>query len=306
MVKSLELCKSITQVLIVSHDIQTTDLLVRSGISANHILPLDEILDTYPELDFARKERSLLEFYYLLTPFIIKYCLKIKKVSYVCYIDGDLFFYKNPDSLLEERLKLFSVNIVSHNFLPQFKKLNMYGRNNVAWVAVKNDSDGNKVMDWWASKCLVSTGTNLQAGVYGDQLYLDTFPSLSRKVLVSESDAEDVAPWNAGKICINKNKLHHNASQLVYFHFSGLRYYRWFSILGFSHYNRKMEKNWKSKIYEPYLAMVIANSRMIPGEFRYDTRPIDYKMFLKALFLRDIKWTLWNFSRSRFVDLNHE
>ena len=290
MVKSLELCQVSTQVLIVSHDNQTSESLLKSGILANNILSLDQIMRTYPELAVARKNRSELEFYYLLTPFVIKYCLLEKGMSYVCYLDADLYFYQNPDPYLEERLREFSINIVSHNFLPHFKYLNKYGKNNVAWVGVKNDFDGNEVIEWWSRKCLDSTGSNLQDGIYGDQLYLDSFQNLSRKVLITESDAEDVAPWNAGRLSIRDDKLYHNDSEMIYFHFSGLRYYRWFSILGFSHYNRKMDTYWKSKIFEPYLEAIKANTKMIPRKFKYDSRHIGYKMFLKALFFKDIKW----------------
>ncbi|MBF0449812.1 MAG: hypothetical protein HQK75_03845 [Candidatus Magnetomorum sp.] len=111
------------------------------------------------------------------------------------YLDADLFFYASPDPIWQE-LDQHSVMIHEHRFSPEQKYLERNGKYNVGLLCFKNDSQGMKVLNWWRSCCNEWCFYRLEEGKFGDQLYLNQFPTRFQGVKILEHIGAGVAPWN--------------------------------------------------------------------------------------------------------------
>jgi hypothetical protein len=79
------------------------DILANLRLPDVHLHSLKELEDADPELGRARSNRSLVEYYFTLTP-----CLPLQifrthpEVSRITYVDADLFFCADPQPVLDE------------------------------------------------------------------------------------------------------------------------------------------------------------------------------------------------------------
>src|SRR6185312_13014171 len=81
-----------------------------------------------PELPALRNTRSLIEFYFTLTPFFTQYVLeKAADGELVTYIDSDLYFFAGPDPVFDE-MRDSSIGIIRHKFPPECRDREAFGR----------------------------------------------------------------------------------------------------------------------------------------------------------------------------------
>ena len=66
-------------------------------------LPLYELENNYPNLKESKKNRSLSEYYFTLTPFLPRWILSQNpNIGSVTYIDADIQFFASPITLLKK------------------------------------------------------------------------------------------------------------------------------------------------------------------------------------------------------------
>ena len=75
-----------------------------------------------------QKNRSKVEYYFTLTPFICKYVFENYKIDHITYLDPDLYFFNDPTNLYKELQKNFDIFITRHDN-PKFET--KYGNFNV-------------------------------------------------------------------------------------------------------------------------------------------------------------------------------
>lgn len=222
-------------------------------VEIHHISTLERF---YPQLEYAKSKRSKVEYFYCVTPYLIKFITEnFVNDSYV-YLDSDIFFYSNFDEMLPGSEK-YAVAITPHRFAQRNKTLEKYGKYNVGLVSFNNSEDSNRILNWWAEQCLISTSANFKDGVYGDQKYLDKFSDLTNNVKVILQAGQNAAPWNCSHaIQIDKDIYivsDSSRNKLYYFHFSGLKRYKYFSLLGFMPFRSRPSATLKKLVYIPYL-----------------------------------------------------
>ncbi len=175
----------------------------------------------------AKKNRTLVEYYWTLTPTIIQRILERNpQVDVLTYLDADLCFYAEPDPILEE-LGDHSVLIHEHRFPPGQAFLEKYGKYNVGLLCFRNDASGLEVLDWWRARCIEWCYAKLENGRYGDQLYLNDWPTRFRNVAVLKHIGAGVAPWNHIQYeftCDEKGNVRVNSIPLVFYHFHSLTF----------------------------------------------------------------------------------
>lgn len=148
-----------------------------------------------PELAATRSTRSLIEYYFTITPCLPWYLLtRDDALEEVTYLDADLMFCSSPEPIFEEAIGA-SVIITPHRFAANLKGRERYGLYNVSWLTFRQTKNGLKCLRWYRDACLAWCRDILEADRFADQKYLDKFPYLP-EVHVMEHEGAGVAPWN--------------------------------------------------------------------------------------------------------------
>ena len=188
-------------------------------------IPMHEIEGGDVELLAAKQNRSLVEYYWTTTPTIILRLLETyPEIDSLTYLDADLFFFSSPDPIFAE-FQDHSVLIHEHRFSPSMNHLEPFGKYNVGLLCFRKDRKGYQVLKWWRERCIEWCYMRFEDGKYGDQLYLNAFPTRFSGVKVIEHVGAGVAPWNheqyeydtgdAGNVLVNGRPV-------IFYHFHGL------------------------------------------------------------------------------------
>lgn len=179
----------------------------------------------------VKKERSKGEYCWTCTPWIIRHCIEKFSLDHCTYIDADLYFYSNPQVLLDEAVNS-SVLITEHRYTPEYDQSATSGIYCVQFVFFRNDSDGLKVLHWWADRCLEWCYSRFEDGKFGDQKYLDHWTTEFNRVHVLKHLGGGVAPWNvqqyelvayAEQNIILEDKRSKQKFSLVFYHFHDVK-----------------------------------------------------------------------------------
>jgi hypothetical protein len=293
MAESLHAYDETALIVLVCHDNETAALAERWISSTLSVIELDQVKVKFPELNQIESGRSRLEFIYALSPFVVNYFFDDDSVSSVTYLDADLYFYDRVGELTEQA-KSFDVAIVGHRFSTEMSHLAVHGKFNVGLVQFNQTSGGRRVLHYWMKSCENSTSTNVTSDVFGDQKYLDNFSNYG-KVKVFEGLGVNAAPWNCNQIEITEQGTYSVTSNesLYFYHFSGLKIFRFFSTLSFSYYDWKPSAILKKHIYSSYIANIHQMELRLFGVPKFDKRKISMRQFFRFVWYRDIlfKWT---------------
>jgi hypothetical protein len=219
-----------------------------------------------PALAAARSSRSLIEYYFTLTPCICRWVLHLNATAEaVTYLDSDLFFFGNPQVVLDEMAR-DSVGIIAHRFAPGLESRSRYGRFNVGWITIRRDVNGETVLDWWRSRCLEWCRDEVDGERFAEQGYLNDWPTRFRGVRVIEYKGANVAPWNISRyeFSLRRTKPHVDDTPIVFFHVHGLRRVgkkTWWPQL--EAYDVTLTKELFKGVYRPYVTALVTEEQAI-------------------------------------------
>ena len=179
------------------------------------LLPLEEFENSNNDLLTAKINRSITEYYWTLTPYLIFDLLFTQKVgNSITYLDADQFFYSNPDIIFEE-IGDNDITIMPHRYQTFNNSAKEHGEFNVSWVTFKNTKNSLECLNWWKKSCFVWCYAAGDKTRYGDQKYLDEFPKRYKSVHIIKNIGCGVAPWNLASFDYE--------SPLILFHFQSFR-----------------------------------------------------------------------------------
>jgi len=207
----------------------TRTILDRLALPNVVTVPLHKIEENDAELLAAKKTRSLVEYYWTLTPSVILWFLERQpEIELITYLDADLYFYADTEPIFEE-FGESSTLIHGHRFPEHMKHLEIYGKYNVGLLCFRRDEAGLEVLRWWRERCNEWCYCTIDNGRYGDQLYLDDWTERFSKVHVLEHIGTGVAPWNhiqyrfrtepGGRVRIDDREV-------IFYHFHSLDFVR--------------------------------------------------------------------------------
>jgi hypothetical protein len=285
--KSLRANQDFTTLYVIAHDDHTKVQIESLELKFTRVISLVEVEERFPELVSAKNNRSRLEYIFCLTPFVISYTHLISASDLIIYLDADLYFFKSPNLALEDFRDDADVAIIEHGFQPKFNHLKIYGNFNVGWLAFRMLKNGNSILDWWKSACINSTSTLVSEHVYADQKYLDEFPIRFQGTHINRTRGTNIAPWNIENFLGKNQSETFLEDNLVFFHFSGLRMYGRFVVLGLSGYSLRASKDVKGELYRVYVdALIDAGSRLNLNP-QVDSRKYTFKELVKIIYYRD-------------------
>jgi len=220
------------------------------------LITLEELERDDPNLAEAKKNRSLLEYYFTCTPSLPLFVLENnREVDLITYLDADLFFFSSPDALFEE-IADHSVAIIPHRFARSDGKAERYGTFNVGWVSFRRDDDGLACLQRWRAQCLSWCADQSEGERFADQKYLDDWPIRFRNVAILRHKGANLAPWNLSNydISLRGKDLYVDNEPLVFYHFHGLNQLgNYLYDTRFYDYKVKATSPIICEIYRPYL-----------------------------------------------------
>ena len=231
---------------IVCLDEKVYEFLKNKNFNYVNLIPLKE-LENNMEKNY-RKNRSFLEYCWMLTPFSIKYVLKQDpNIKQVTYIDADVFFYKNVDPIFEEfKLSSRDIFITEHGYHRDYNKAANSGLFCVQFLIIKNNDNAEIIRNEWEKKCIESTTIDYSKNIVGDQKYFDDlYIKYKNDFCVSKNLNFFQAPWTLNRFA---------PEDTIMYHFHSFRVLENKVQLYYGGY--KLDENIIEKIYIPYVRSI--------------------------------------------------
>jgi hypothetical protein len=199
--------------------------VILDGLSLSdvHLYAVSELERADPELLEARGTRSLIEYYFTLTPCLPLYLLKTRpEVTRLTYVDADLFFFASPQPILDE-IADNSIGIIEHRFAADLEDRQIYGRFNVGWLTFVSDTRSLECLEVWREQCIAWCYDRLESGRFAEQKYLDEWPRRFKGLRIIEHRGANVAPWNLNrfKITDRGGDLRVGGDRMIFYHAHG-------------------------------------------------------------------------------------
>ena len=184
------------------------------------VIPLREI--ETPALLAVKPGRTRAEYCWTMTPFVCDVVFdRDPSARRATYVDADIFFLDDPRILLQELNESGKhVLITEHAYAPKYDRSHDSGRFCVQFLTFDRSDLAREVMRWWQERCLEWCFARYENGKFGDQVYLDMWPTLfGDRVHIVRHVEKTLAPWN----------VHYFSQQMreqlnpVMYHFHGLR-----------------------------------------------------------------------------------
>lgn len=267
------------------------------------VISLNEFEDE--ELLKVKPTRTAGEYCWTSTPSTVLYCIERYELESCTYLDADLYFFSNPDVLIDEMEKAGkSVLITNHRYTPEYDQSVTSGIYCVQFMTFKNSEKGLKVLNWWRNACIDWCYARTEDGKFGDQKYLDMWPSQFEGIHDLEHLGGGVAPWNIQQYTFDNNRVGHEITtgkrfDLIFYHFHG------FKVYSNNYYDCNMYELSDENIeyiYKPYINELLLIKKM----YFYDKNTNDFKNSIAKVeiikkYLRAIKAKLYN--RKYFVNV---
>jgi hypothetical protein len=241
------------------------EILNNMGLKSATIISLKQFEDN--ELLSIKPSRSEMEYCWTCTPSVILFVLDNYKVESCTYLDADLYFYSNPEILLKE-LADKSVLITEHRFSPEYKKLIRNGTYCIQFITFKNDEQGRATLKWWQMQCNNWCYARNEDGKFGDQAYLNDWPTRFLKVHVLKHLGGGIAGWNVSQYIFSTDGYKILGTEIasstkfevIFYHFHNLKFFNNGNIeLG----PRIISGQVKKLFYKPYIQELLKISKEI-------------------------------------------
>jgi hypothetical protein len=184
------------------------------------VIQLDDL--TSDTLWDARLSRIYRDFCWTLSSVLCDQLLE--RHEEVIYLDADILFFNDPYELVQ-LCRSGEVAAVPHGFPERLRSYEANGVFNVQWVYF-GGRQGKEACQRWKEQCLECCDLNPEAGVVGDQLYLDEWPSRYSAFVSLDHLGAGVAPWNhevRNPRDASGTWMVDGEAPLIFYHFHGMK-----------------------------------------------------------------------------------
>lgn len=251
----------------------------------------------------AKVNRSMGEYCWTCSSSFIRYILKHYNEDSCTYIDADMYFYNDPQILINEmRVAGKSVMVVPHRF-PEDRKdeAKIVGEYCVEFNTFINNEDALAVLEYWCDRCLECC-SSLGDGVHwGDQKYLEELVEKFDCVHVCQHPGAGLAQWNL--ILYNTAsqrtivyKPSNEVKELVFIHYQNISYIsRHLIKLGLKK-NLPLDYRFVDMYYKKYLKKIDIKKQELKNRYDVDTLILSHpalgkrSSFIKNTFILRYYW----------------
>ena len=243
-------------------------VLKKMALANMTVITLAEFEDE--ELLRVKPTRTAGEYCWTCSSSTVYYCLTHFNIDHCTYIDSDLYFYSNPQVLIDE-MGNDDVLITSHRYSPQYQSEEKAGKYCVQFMTFKNTPNGMHILNWWRNACLDWCYNRYEDGKFGDQKYLDDWPTRFQGVHELEHLGGGVAPWNMQQYTFAKQNKQYIGTEtntgdtfsLVFFHFHACHCYQkgWLREFNYQWYDWN-QNSWQL-LFVPYARDLVRAFRVM-------------------------------------------
>jgi hypothetical protein len=143
------------------------------------------------------------------------------------YLDADTFMFSSPRPLYDTFTD-YSIMITPHNFSPDNAfKARISGIFNAGMIFFRKDSVARSCLERWRKQCIEWCYNRREKDRFGDQLYLNEWPTLYPGVLSVDYPGVNLGPWNIKNYHIHRtdNKIFIDTVPLIWYHYHPLKLY---------------------------------------------------------------------------------
>ena len=228
----------------------------------------------------AKSNRTFGEYCWTCSSSLIKYVLDTYNPECCTYIDADMYFYSDPQVLIDEMYsKQASVLVVGHRFLKPLEKafIKESGRYCVEFNTFRNDENGRKLLDIWINQC-IECCTHEYGKYCGDQKYLDNWCADFDFVVETENLGAGVAPWNISQYRLSGNdngieikyKRTKKVYKLVFYHYERITYIDENTVNSNSYHYWGVDDDLVNITYRPYLYKIKEKKQELKAQYGID------------------------------------
>ncbi len=214
-------------------DNESHSMLQKLNLDRTKLLKLSDVEDD--RMLAVKPGRTTAEYCWMFSSCLPLYILeKNPSMDTVTYVDVDMYFYAPVDDIYHQ-FGNNSIMIIPHAFSEKHKEREKTsGKYNVGMMIFRNDECGLECLRWWKDRCIEWCYNRYEDGKFGDQLYLNDWPTRFKKVFVLTDPGVDVASWNTDrfKFDVKKGgkiegteKISNKKFPLILYHFHGLKIY---------------------------------------------------------------------------------
>lgn len=240
-------------------------------VTYNHIVSINDkqliavSLSEFEDEELLRVKptRSFAEYCWTSSSSTILWVLNNTDATSCTYIDADMYFYNNPQLLLDEMKADDSVLITAHNYTPKYDQSLLSGKYCVQFMHFKKDTNGLKVLNWWRDRCIEWCYNRHEEGKFGDQKYLDSWTTQFEGVHDLQHKGL-LAPWNIQQYELTQTELPtikvlktNDLFPVVFFHFHGVKYYANRKFI-YAPRSYQLSEQMQSVFYKPYCKALLS------------------------------------------------
>src|SRR5260370_41744028 len=133
-------------------DEATHDALTRMNLPEIKPVRLDEYERDDLALQNAKKNRTMVEYYWTCSPSLPLYLFRENsEIDEITYVDADLLFFSDPKPIFDA-FGNGSILIIEHRFPAELKYLEVHGVFNVGLMIFRRDANGLTAFNWWRDR----------------------------------------------------------------------------------------------------------------------------------------------------------
>lgn len=311
LISSLQKYEPDSEIYVLALDESVKKLMTDKHIN---VLEVSNLKGAFPELENIYKSRKKIEFYFSLTPYLIKYVAKMYKNQscFISYADADLFFFNSPIEIFAQ-ISEYDVALIPHGYAQKIEnKFLKYGKYNVGLVIFNNTHFGQEILEWWRARCEEWCQDIPENGKYADQGYLDQFETLNGKVFIVNHQGANLAPWNIANRrieLVDDELLINRQFNLVFYHFHGLKKFNSYFFPNHLPYRAPLTNLIKTKIYTPYINTLIKIENTSKIKYLNNALPSTARSRGARMLLSNLRYLLvllFNILTFKFIKINLE
>ncbi len=175
---------------------------------------------------------TVMEFNTAVKPFTFRALFQRYGYTDAVYLDPDIQLYGPIDDVFTA-LQDHSLVLTPHMTKPlqdgkepsdlSIMKAGVY---NLGFAAVKNDADGNGLVDWWCDRLFAHCRVDIAGNMFTDQRWMDLSPVLVERPFLLRHPGYNAAYWNIAHRVVERagdGSWTVNGLPLKFFHFSGIK-----------------------------------------------------------------------------------
>jgi len=194
------------------------------------IVPVEQIGVEYFDEMILRYD--IVELNTAFKPYFFKYFFNTTKAESVMYLDPDIQVFASF-YVLERELLNHDIIITPHFTTPinddkwqaeeDFLNSGLY---NLGFITIKNTSNGNKMVNWWAKRLRDKAYIDFKRGLFTDQIWINFVPLFFERVKILTNVGYNVSYWNLHErlISFKNGEYYVNENQpLIFYHYASYR-----------------------------------------------------------------------------------